>query len=523
MHLKRTVLACVPIIAGFGAEQVLAQLPTDQALTSVGGAGATFLEDSGGYLQTGGPAGIDVAVSQDGKTAFFSAKTRLTRVDLTTSPPTETGRVTLPDGLWWGNPSVELTSTGLALVTYESFNRDTPVLAVDTDSMTIVGTLYLGIDRSEAVDTTADGSLAVVASYLDHGLHFVDIAPDGSLTETGFVAGYLAGVNITISPNGHIAIVPGGTIGVDVYDLVTRTFVKTIDLHAHHTQGNQCVVFTPDGTKAYVYDGYGETGIGGGSISVLAIDGNDNVTDTGSRITDVYAMGNPTIYARDLLAITPDGSRLFVRAAYGFQVIDTATDTVLTPYVRFPQDTGFTPGIATGGGAASEPPVVSCGEAAVLWEPNHQLVDISEALFTIEDPDTPIEELAIDVVIVSDESELPETGDGTGRHAPDFKTQLASGADGFFVRSERSGPGDGRVYLAVVTVSDGENTVTHVCTVALVPHNQDNASLEAVASEAAALEAALQEAIDVNGAENVDLADFGLKQHGVSEELGPNQ
>lgn len=171
----------------------------------------------------------------------------------------------------------------------------------------------------------------------------------------------------------------------------------------------------------------------------------------------------------------------------------------------------------------NEPPVVTCGTPAVMWSPNHEFVDVSGNLFTIDDPDTLPEDLTVDVRVVSDENEIPETGDGTGKHAPDFKTQLANGANGFFLRSERRGPGDGRVYLVVVTVSDGFNTVTQVCVAAVTPHDQTTESMMQVLSEADARAADLQAEIDLVGVGNVDLAAMGLYEHGLSGQLGPKQ
>lgn len=171
----------------------------------------------------------------------------------------------------------------------------------------------------------------------------------------------------------------------------------------------------------------------------------------------------------------------------------------------------------------NQPPVITCGTAAVLWSPHHDFVDISSSLFSVADPDTPAENLTVDVMVVSDETEIPETGDGTGKHAPDFKTQLASGASGFFLRSERQGPGDGRVYLVIVTASDGVNTVTTVCVAAVTPHDETTESMLQALMEADDRAAALQADIDLVGLGSVNLAAHGLSQHGVSGQLGPKQ
>lgn len=104
---------------------------------------------------------------------------------------------------------------------------------------------------------------------------------------------------------------------------------------------------------------------------------------------------------------------------------------------------------------------------------------------------------------------INEAGDGTGRHAPDFKTELASDAHGVFVRSERRGREDGRFYIGLVTADDGRGGVTEqVCVLAVCPHDQTQESLNAVLAQAAA------------AAPNAPL---GLYEHGLSDPLGPKK
>ena len=58
--------------------------------------------------------------------------------------------------------------------------------------------------------------------------------------------------------------------------------------------------------------------------------------------------------------------------------------------------------------------------------------------------------------VYSNEREPPASGDGLGRFAPDFKTTLASGAEGVFLRSERNGRAQGRHYTVVITADNQE-------------------------------------------------------------------
>ena len=176
------------------------------------------------------------------------------------------------------------------------------------------------------------------------------------------------------------------------------------------------------------------------------------------------------------------------------------------------------------GDVCDNPPEITCINPVVLWSPDHELVDVSAA-FDVSDPDG--DPVSLSFRVFSDESEVPETGDGTGRHAPDFKMRLASWQAGLFVRSERRGREDGRFYLFVITANDGKGGVTSaVCTAAVVPHDQNSPeSLAAVLAQAAAAVADVQAVIANLPAPGEPLpspADH-LHEHGRSDPLGPHQ
>lgn len=104
----------------------------------------------------------------------------------------------------------------------------------------------------------------------------------------------------------------------------------------------------------------------------------------------------------------------------------------------------------------------------VLWPPNHKM---SEILVTIEVSDV----CDSDPVVTLDSitSNEPDNGMGDGDTENDIQEAVFGSDDrGFFLRSERSGTGDGRIYTIVYTVTDcsGNGTTDHV-TVS-VPHNQ---------------------------------------------------
>jgi hypothetical protein len=167
---------------------------------------------------------------------------------------------------------------------------------------------------------------------------------------------------------------------------------------------------------------------------------------------------------------------------------------------------------------ANQDPVITCNGPVTLWQPNHLLVDVQSA-FSVSDPDN--DPLTVTIEMYSDESETPETGDGTGRHAPDFKNETnIVGGRGCLVRGERRGPENGRWYVAVITADDGRGgRVTMACLVAVVPHDQDPTSQALVLAEGEAGEAAIAAAITAEA----ELPISGTYKHGVSAALGPNQ
>lgn len=161
-------------------------------------------------------------------------------------------------------------------------------------------------------------------------------------------------------------------------------------------------------------------------------------------------------------------------------------------------------------------PVITCAAPVILWSPDHELVDASST-FTVADPEG--ENPLVTVRVFSDEPEVPETGDGTGRHAPDFKDELSTGR-GLLVRSERRGSEDGRFYVAVITADDQVGGITtDACILAVCPHDQNQQSLDDVLGQAAAAAANIKLAIQTQGL----LPPIGLHEHGLSEPLGPKQ
>ena len=168
--------------------------------------------------------------------------------------------------------------------------------------------------------------------------------------------------------------------------------------------------------------------------------------------------------------------------------------------------------------------MITCDGPVVLWSPDHELVDVSSAI-SVDDADgDPVE---LNFRVLSDETEIPDKGDGTGRHAPDFKDEFPQGR-GLLVRSERRGSEDGRFYIFLITADDGNGGVTTaVCAAAVCPHDQNQQSLDDVLAQAATAASEVETVANVlstgNPGDPLPEAISHLHEHGLSDSLGKKQ
>jgi hypothetical protein len=123
------------------------------------------------------------------------------------------------------------------------------------------------------------------------------------------------------------------------------------------------------------------------------------------------------------------------------------------------------------------PDLTVSATASSLWPPNHQMENVG---LTVNASDNGGGAPTIQVVVFSNEDDLAP---GSGNFSPDAK-DAAPGT--LRLRSERSGSGAGRVYLIVVTATDGSNNASHACTAVTVPQSQSPAARAAIAAQAAA-------------------------------------
>jgi len=124
------------------------------------------------------------------------------------------------------------------------------------------------------------------------------------------------------------------------------------------------------------------------------------------------------------------------------------------------------------------PPDLTASVAiSTLWSPNHELVNVGLNISASDNSGGPV---AISVAVFSDEDDLAPD---SGNFSPDAKN-IAAGT--LRLRSERSGSGNGRVYLIVITATDPSNNVSHACLTVVVPKSQSAADIASVNAQAAA-------------------------------------
>ena len=109
------------------------------------------------------------------------------------------------------------------------------------------------------------------------------------------------------------------------------------------------------------------------------------------------------------------------------------------------------------------PPVISDAsvDKATLWPPNHQMIDVAVSYAAIDN-------CGPASTILSVSSNELVNGPGDGNTASDWEVIDAHHVR---LRAERSGKGDGRVYMITIAATDSfGNTSSQMVTV-LVPHN----------------------------------------------------
>jgi probable HAF family extracellular repeat protein len=123
------------------------------------------------------------------------------------------------------------------------------------------------------------------------------------------------------------------------------------------------------------------------------------------------------------------------------------------------------------GGALSldmEAPVIDMAiDPDQLWPPNHKLVKVAEGIAASDN-------VGVVDFTVTVESDEPVNGTGDGDTEPDWEVVLNSdGTYDVWVRAERAGNGDGRVYTIIATATDAAGNQGQSSGTVTVPHSKD--------------------------------------------------
>ena len=248
------------------------------------------------------------------------------------------------------------------------------VSAIDTNTNTVIRTSARLVPSSEFypgnLAVSRDGTGLYVANWLEGKIVVVD---PGTLTPVGQPIVVPTGADVmTVSPDGRrLYIAHSGAQTMSVVDTVTRTVTATIPVGSYDVTG---MAINADGRLLYVADGYnnrvqvvdtvnnavvGSITLGPPSYNstpagiALSPDGRwayvtdpDNSTvsviDTTSRtvVGPPIVVGVPrylasTVHWPTAIAVSPNGSRIYVADGDDIVVIDAATRAVVGA-VRFP-------------------------------------------------------------------------------------------------------------------------------------------------------------------------------------------
>ncbi len=124
-------------------------------------------------------------------------------------------------------------------------------------------------------------------------------------------------------------------------------------------------------------------------------------------------------------------------------------------------------------------PLVSLAKT-LLWPPNHPLVDVGLGVNVT----APCEgRVTTRVAVFADEPDEDQTGDGNVRG--DARIDGTT----LYLRSERKGDADGRVYLVLTTSTLPDGTAGTACATVVVPRSRSQADLASVSAQAGAAQA----------------------------------
>jgi len=289
----------------------------DANVYSTNGAGS-FVE---GRALTGEPPEGDaprsIAITPDGSTAVVAHNTSRSASIL------DLGTRTVRAIVDTGDRSLSLAITPDGLTAVVCNGDDDTVSIIDLSTDTTVAQVPVGT-RPADVSISPDGSTAYVTTVAGSDrVHFLDINGAASSVTGSLLAGQMGSLGYTYSVVSDIEASPDGAVVAVCISFDDELLIIDATTHLELTRVNVGdfpirVAFTPDGSKAYVVNAFGD------SVSVVDING--AASSVSSTIPNVefplVNLADDTGTLHFVGNFDSNDPRLYV--------IDTATDSILT-------------------------------------------------------------------------------------------------------------------------------------------------------------------------------------------------
>jgi hypothetical protein len=431
-----------------------------QAIFAAGMAGKCTVVDSPPVAVAAGPASVDegaLSVALDGSASSDPDGDPLTFawIQLAGTPVMLIGANTAAPT--FDAPTVPL---GGETLSFELTVTANGLSAMGTVDVTVVNVNHPPVADAGGDQTIAEGSLVTL-----HGEDSFDIDNDPFTYAWSQASGpvvTLSDANVQM-PTFTAPLVASGTTA-------TLVFLLTVD------DGFPPDAPAPGYTLQHVVDSV--------SVDVTNLN-NDPVAHAGA---DQTKDENTPVSLSGVLSMDPDGDTLsYAWLQVGGLIVTltgefTATPSFTAPFVSSGgEDLTFELQVTDGFGGiatdttvvhllnANDPPLVSAAAPTcdLLWPPTHKLVSIG--ITGVSDPND-----NATITIDSVTQDEPTNGLGDGDTAIDA---ILNGDGTLFLRAERSGQGDGRVYHIHFTASDLEGNASGVVTVT-VPHRKNSAAVD---------------------------------------------
>jgi DNA-binding beta-propeller fold protein YncE len=303
-----------------------------------------------GHLGSYGGGLFDVVITPNGKTAFVSnfGDSKVFCIDISGGFDVEPQLVKAVKIPFFAEDMVITPNGKYVLVTDGGFSARVAVISIYDNGIIAPYLLKinnLGTRYANAVDITPDGKTVLVADYFSGCAYSYALQNDGTLVyiNTAWVLPCRP-VNVTISPDGHTAILASAgnsvcvALAIDDTGLIYGTEIVSMPFRS----GQSCV-FNKAGDKAYYLSNSQNNGT---KIVELLITGPGQVTASGNTISCYPPKGTSQLFGVDTIALDPSGNYLYVAnptLSGGLQGIDILD---LTTYTRIGYVVGN--GIPTG-------------------------------------------------------------------------------------------------------------------------------------------------------------------------------